>query len=98
MNREPINLSDIKSPDFLAEDVLHEMRFNGCNYDENGEWIEHNDRYLAHYEEYIKNAENNILDRTLRQKRSDIRRNQRHGLRIKTRAQDPSARTKGEIT
>ena len=63
MNREPIALSDIKSLDFLAEDILHEIRFNGCNFDENGEWIEHDkETYLTRYEEYIENAENNILE------------------------------------
>ena len=62
MNREPIALNDIKSLDFLAEDILHEMRFNGCSYDESGNLIEHDDMYWARYEDYIKHAENNILE------------------------------------
>lgn len=62
-NKEEIPLCDIKSLDYLAEEILHEMRFNGCSFDENGEWIEHdNDTRLNRYKEYIENAENNILE------------------------------------
>jgi len=63
MNREPITLCDIKSLDYLAEEILHEMRFNGCSFDENGEWIEYDkETHLARYKEYIENADNNILE------------------------------------
>lgn len=63
MSREPISLSDIKSLDFLAEDVLHEMRFSGYCYDENGNHLfPTGDKLAALATEYWDEIENNILE------------------------------------
>ena len=63
MNREAITLSDIKSLDFLAEDILHEMRFNGFCYNENGEHLFPNKDELPDLiTEYWNTVEDNILE------------------------------------
>lgn len=63
MNRELITLNDIDSLDFLAEDILHEMRFNGSFYDENGNRLFPNDDELSSFIRAQQNAmRENILE------------------------------------
>lgn len=63
MNREPIPLSDIKSLDYLAEEILHYMRFSGFSYDENGELLSlKRDEMRARFDEYANTIHENILE------------------------------------
>ena len=63
MNRAPISLCDIKSLDYLAEEILHTMRFSGYCYNENGEHLfPKEDELHTLIEEYVSSIKENILE------------------------------------
>ena len=62
-NKEKIPLCDIKSLDYLAEEILHTMRFSGYCYNENGEHLfPREDELHALIEEYANSIKENILE------------------------------------
>ncbi len=52
-----LTLNDLEDLNFLAEDVLHEIRFNGYRYTEDGEYIQFSpEEGLTKMNEFIENA------------------------------------------
>ena len=62
-NKEKIPLCDIKSLDYLAEEILHITRFSGYCYSESGEHLFSNEDELpVLFEEYANTIKENILE------------------------------------